>query len=83
MNNPENILYFDLGFIGFQAEKMQSLFENYSIEPNQDGFYLKFINHNYTANNEGVYAETNCFLHEEHFKEVLFNKLFWSYLYEK
>lgn len=83
MNNPENVLYFELGYIGFQAEKLQNLFGNYSIEPNQNGFYLKFINHNYLANNEGVYAESNCFESEEHFREILMEKLLWSYLFEK
>jgi hypothetical protein len=82
MNNPENILYFELGFIGFQAEKLQMLFSNYSIEPNVGGYYLKFINHNYLANNEGVYIETNCFESEEHFNKILMEKLLWSYLYE-
>jgi len=83
MNAPENILYFSLGNIGYQAEKMQKLFNDYSFSPNENGYYLKFINENYWANNEGVSVETNCFQSEDHFNEYLKLRLLWNYLYEE
>lgn len=80
MNNPENVRYFDLGYIGHEAEKMQRLFSNYSKEPNEHGFYVKFINFYNLECNQGVSVETNCFESEEHFREILFNKLLCNYL---
>lgn len=74
MNNPENILHFDLGFVGHNAEKFQNLF-GYMPEPNEYGYFLRFENYSLLECNQGVYCVTNCFESEEEFNQVLNHKL--------
>lgn len=83
MNNPENILHFDLGFIGHEAEKLQKLFHTYDEEPNNFGYFLKFENYSELANNQGVICHSNCFESEEHFNERLQLKLLYFYLHKE
>jgi hypothetical protein len=80
MNNQNNLLFFDLGYIGNEAENLQKLFSNYSYYPNEYGYYLKFINFSYLESNHGVNVETNAFESQEHFNEVLLQKLLCNYL---
>lgn len=72
---------YELGFIGHKAIELQSLFPEYTMKENDYGYFLEFVNHNYLANNQGVYCLTNCFENEEHFKEVLMTKLLNNFLY--
>lgn len=74
MNQVTNIQEFDLGFIGYKASKLQTLFSEYTIKENEHGYFLEFINYSELGNNKGVYALTNCFENEEHFKERLMLK---------
>ncbi len=64
----------DLGFIGNKADKLQQLFDGYTPEANEYGYYLRFENYSYIGN-EGVTAITNCFEDEKHFQEQLHTKL--------
>ena len=66
---------FNLGFIGHKAEKLQSLFSEYSAKENENGYFLEFVNYSELVINQGVYAITNCFQNEEHFNERLQIKL--------
>jgi hypothetical protein len=69
---------YELGYIGHKAMELQSLFSEYSMKENENGYFLEFVNHTYLATNEGVYCITNCFESEEHFKEILFTKLLFK-----
>ena len=66
-----------LGLIGEKADKLQSLFNGFSIEENEEGFFLKFTNFDYIGN-KGVSVHTNCFESEEHFNEILLTKLLFT-----
>lgn len=68
-------LYFSLGYIGHKAEKLQKMYKNYTEEPNENGYFLKFSNYTYVSPNKGVMVHTNCFESEEHFNDDLFSKL--------
>lgn len=72
------VLYINLGYIGNTAEKLQSLFEGYSTEPNEYGFYLKFENYSDLVVNQGVIVETNCWKKKKQFKKALFSKLLFN-----
>jgi hypothetical protein len=74
MTNAETI-HIDLGFIGHSAEKLQAIFEGYSAEPNENGYYLKFHNYSSLVINQGVTVETNCFKSKKQFKKSLLSKL--------
>jgi hypothetical protein len=69
-------LRINLGFIGHKAEKLQSLFSEYSSFANDYGYFLRFENYTELKVNEGVTVYTNAFESEEHFMEVLKSKLF-------
>lgn len=64
----------DLGFIGDKAEKIKSLFKEFSEDPNDDGFYLKFETYQ-DLSNLGLLVHSNCFESKKHFKKILFNKM--------
>jgi hypothetical protein len=70
-------IYFNLGYIGHKAEKLQALFEGYSSTPNEHGKFLAFENTTYIGN-KGVTVMTNCFESEEHFNEMLQTKLLFA-----
>jgi hypothetical protein len=74
MTTTTNIQSFDLGFIGHKASTFQNLFSEYTIKENEYGYFLEFVNYSELENNKGVYALTNCFENEEHFKERLMIK---------
>lgn len=65
----------DLGFIGNKAEKFQNLFNTYTTEPNEYGYFLRFENYTDLEPNKGVYVLTNCFETEKDFIENLTSKL--------
>jgi hypothetical protein len=71
-------LIIDLGFIGHKAEKLQKLFDGYTTEPNENGYFLKFDNYSELQINQGVQVWTNCFESEEHFNERLMTKLLFN-----
>lgn len=71
-------LIIGLGFIGHKAEALQSLFSEYSTEPNENGYFLKFENYSELVVNKGVVALTNAFENEEHFKDRLLSKLLFN-----
>jgi hypothetical protein len=71
-------LIIDLGYIGHKAEKLQGLFEGYSYEPNENGYFLLFSNNTSMVVNQGVRCWTNCFESEEEFRKVLLSKLLFS-----
>jgi hypothetical protein len=71
-------LTIDLGFIGNKAEKIQSLFNGYSVEPNEYGYFLRVEDYSQYVVNQGVFVHTNCFESEEQFKEALFSKLLFA-----
>ena len=66
---------FDLGFIGHKAFNLQTLFNEYTAEPNEYGYFLKFENYSELEMNKGVIVQTNCFEDEDHFKTILMHKL--------
>jgi hypothetical protein len=77
MTNAETI-HIDLGFIGHSAEKLQAMFQTYSKEPNENGYYLMFENYSAAVVNQGVMVETNCFKNKKQFKKALLSKLLFS-----
>jgi hypothetical protein len=76
--NPK-IIYFDLGYIGNIADKLQDLFKEYSKEPNEYGFFLKFENFSELVVNVGVIVATNCFSCKKDFMKRLNDKLMQHY----
>ena len=78
----KNVNYYNLGYIGHNAEPFQELFSEYSKTPNEYGYFLEFQNLT-EGINEGVQVVSNCFENESHFNEVLMNKLKWFYLESK
>lgn len=69
-------LYFSLGFIGHdKKEKLEALFSEYSTEPNEYGYYLKFQTYSEYVVNKGIMVETNCWDSEEDFKERLYHNM--------
>lgn len=66
---------FFIGYIGHKATELQNLFYEFPIKENENGFFLEFVNFTELVNNLGVYAVTNCFEDENHFKERLYIKL--------
>ena len=72
-------LIIDLGYIGNKANKLQKYFDGYSKEPNEYGRFLKFENYTSLVVNKGVVVFTNCFENEEHFLELLHNKLLMDF----
>jgi hypothetical protein len=73
----QNVKTFDLGFIGHKAEKLQTLFEGYTTEPNEYGHFLRFENTS-SIGNKGVVCVATVFEDEEHFNEVLQTKLLFN-----
>lgn len=71
-------LTINLGFIGHKAEAIKALFSEFSEEPNENGYFLKFENYTELVYNKGVLAVTNCFENEEHFRSQLFSKLLFN-----
>lgn len=70
----KKFLVIDLGSIGRKADRLQELFNDYSEEPNENGWFLKF--EDVTQLNLGiVLAYTNCFESEEDFYVSLAKKL--------
>jgi hypothetical protein len=74
----ENTICIDLGFIGHKANELQSLFDGYSQEPNEYGYFLKFENYSEFVVNQGVTVWTNCFESLESFQERLMTKLLFK-----
>lgn len=75
---PEAI-WFSLGFIGHAAAELQELFGEFSPEPNDYGYFLKFENYTELVVNNGVFVQTNCFSTEEEFIERLLHKLLFNF----
>jgi hypothetical protein len=71
----ETGIIFSLGFIGHKAAKLQELFSEYSLEPNEYGKFLRFEDYSYLVYNQGVTVWTNCFENENEFNERLLLKL--------
>lgn len=78
----KNVNYYNLGYIGHNAEPFQQLFSEYSKTPNEYGYFLEFENFTHGIN-EGVSVSTNAFQNESHFNEILISKLKWFYLESK
>jgi hypothetical protein len=78
----KNVNYYNLGYIGHNAEPFQQLFSEYSKTPNKYGYFLEFENFTHGIN-EGVSVSTNAFQNESHFNEILMSKLKWFYLESK
>ncbi|MBY0224116.1 hypothetical protein [Sporosarcina aquimarina] len=70
----KKFLMIDLGAIGKKSEKLQELFDDYSEEPNENGWFLKFEDVT-QLNLDLVIAYTNCFESKEAFYAVLGKKL--------
>ncbi len=54
----KNVNYYNLGYIGHNAEAFQELFSEYSKTPNEYGYFLEF---------QEVGVVSNCFENESHF----------------
>jgi hypothetical protein len=78
----KRVRFYNLGYIGHNAEAFQELFSEYSKLPNEYGRFLEFENVT-NGINEGLAVVTNCFESESHFNEVLMSKLKWFYLESK
>ena len=66
--------FIDLGLIGHKAKKLQSLFNDYPTETNEESNYLRFEDYNKLDGSKGVLVRSNCFTESE-LKEQLLNKL--------
>jgi hypothetical protein len=73
-------LYIYLGFVGHKANEFQKLFSEFTIEPNQYGYFAKFENYSELECNKGVYVHTNCFESEEVFYEIFNARLLWYFI---
>lgn len=73
------VIIIDLGFIGHQAESLQTLFAEYSATPNEYGYFLRFENYSELVVNQGVLVDTNCFEDEEHFRGILLSRLLFQF----
>lgn len=78
VSSVENTICINLGFIGHKANDLQSLFDGYSQEPNEYGYFLKFENYSEFVMNQGVTVWTNCFESLENFQEILMSKLLFK-----
>lgn len=78
----KNVNFYNLGYIGHNAEPFQELFSEYSKTPNEYGYFVEFENFTHGIN-EGVSVSTNAFQNESHFNEILVSKLKWFFLKEK
>ena len=78
----KNVNFYNLGYIGHNAEPFQELFSEYSKTPNEYGYFVEFENFTHGIN-EGVSVSTNAFQNESHFNEILVSKLKWFFLEEK
>ena len=76
--DTQKTLFINLGYIGNTAEKLQSLYSEYSETPNANGYYLKFTNYSDLVVNQGVMVETNCWKSKKQFKKSLFDKLLFN-----
>lgn len=76
-NLPDTI-WIDLGYIGHKADKIKTIFPEYSDSPNEYGYYLRITNHSHLASNHGVTVETNCFSSEAEFKDRLLSLLLFN-----
>jgi len=71
-------LNFSLGFIGHKAINLQSLFSEYTPQPNENGFFLYFEDFSELVNNQGVTVYTNCFESKKHFNRILLTRLLFE-----
>ena len=67
-------LSFLVGYVGHKAQAYQELFKEYTVEPNENGYFLKFENTTYIGN-KGVMVWTNCFENEEDLQEKINDKM--------
>lgn len=70
----KNTLKVSLGYVGHKAEKFQKLFKDFTPEPNDYGYFLRFEDFNMLGN-KGTLVYTNVVDTDEEVHEMIYDKL--------